>query len=109
MWSDEVIFSVGDLCNPNEYLAELRRRNGDFTLNLRERQSHLMQIMKRISAEMKLIYKLIEDGFIITDAEIQAVEAYDNERSFWYISNHFDEYAKWCMEHEPEDFPIPKD
>ena len=107
MWTDEIIFSEGDLSNPENYLEELRKRE-EYTLNLRERQAHLMQIMKRISAEMKLIDKLIEDGFIITDSEIMAVEAYENERAFHYIGKHWDEYCKWCLEHEPEDFPIPK-
>lgn len=105
MWTDELIFSEGDLCNPENYLAELRSRE-KYTLNLRERQLHLIQLIKRITAEMKLIEKLIDDCFIITNSEIEAIIAFDIEDSFNYITNHWEDYCKWCLDHDPDSFPV---
>lgn len=62
MWTNELIFSEGDLCNLENYINTLRDQNKPYTVRLSDRKEHLKQIIKRASAEVKLIDRLANDG-----------------------------------------------
>lgn len=62
MWTNELIFSEGDLCDTERYINTLRDQNKPYAVRLSDRKEHLKQIIKRASAEVELIERLAKDG-----------------------------------------------
>lgn len=52
MWTKETLFSEGDLCDVDFYLAQL---NADGYESAYDRFTHVLNMKKRIEAELKLL------------------------------------------------------
>ena len=51
---------------------------------------------------MKEISNVFEDDEFVNADEIERAL-----RFFWYVSDHWESYCSYCIDHNPEDFPIP--
>lgn len=58
MWTGEIVFSEGDLCNVEEYLRYLSEFSFP-SCDLYSRQSHVQAMIKRLESENELLNHLI--------------------------------------------------